>query len=451
MEVDIGSLLNSRGRAPPGGEGRGNGAPGMSRLVALAVACGQEHTAVLVVRRRTGRVARVTGVGAEGRGAGGWGEGVAEAEGMDQGGRLVLTFGSNHRGQCGQGVGSVEVGVGWVMFPVRVSVEQVVCGGRHCLALSSGRGGRAGQRKVWAWGDNSFGQCGLAHTSQGVGSGVGGGGVGGWVAAPRLVVELSHMGVGVGVLAAGLFHSAAVSDAGCVYTWGDDSYSQLGLGVGSVRSMPRAMESGGRRVGGVCVGCPKLVRGLLHVQVCHVACGDFHTGAVTVLGHLYTWGLDHNAGTGGAGNKVRLLHVPHCSWPPAPAMDPPIGRGGGVSFEGGQGESLAAMQAESLAAISVEASTVGEVHMGREVSGLGRGASYHSRTVREVSGLGRELSSLGREVSGSGGDTSYHWRACITGLHEAKLGEWSKQGRGRTLERSKVSVLVYFSYNATVY
>ena len=384
---------------------------------------------MLVVRRRTGRVARVTGVGAEGRGAGGWGEGVAEAEGMDQGGRLVLTFGSNHRGQCGQGVGSVEVGVGWVMFPVRVSVEQVVCGGRHCLALSSGRGGRAGQRKVWAWGDNSFGQCGLAHTSQGVGSGVGGGGVGGWVAAPRLVQELSHMGVGVGVLAAGMFHSAAVSDAGCVYTWGDDSYSQLGLAVGSMGSMPRAMENGGRKVGVVCVGCPQLVRGLLHVQVCHVACGDFHTGAVTVLGHLYTWGLDHNAGTGGAGNKVRQLQVPHYSWPPAPVMDPPIdGKVGEVSFGGGQGE--------SLGALSVEESTVGEVRIGREVSGLGGDASYHSRTVREVSGLGRELSGLGREVSGLGGDTSYHSRPCIPGLHQAKLWEWSKHGRGRNSQKS---------------
>ena len=67
---------------------------------------------------------------------------------MVEGGHFVVWFGSNYRGQCGQGVGSVEVGMGVVWFPVRVSVEQVVCGGRHCLALSCGGHRGAGQRVI---------------------------------------------------------------------------------------------------------------------------------------------------------------------------------------------------------------------------------------------------------------------------------------------------------------
>ncbi len=48
----------------------------------------------------------------------------------------------------------------------------------------------------WSWGDNTYGQCGV-------------GSVGGWFTAPRLVQQLSNVGVRVVVVAAGLFHSAA--------------------------------------------------------------------------------------------------------------------------------------------------------------------------------------------------------------------------------------------------
>ncbi len=48
----------------------------------------------------------------------------------------------------------------------------------------------------WSWGDNAHGQCGV-------------GSVGGWFTAPRLVQQLSNVGVRVVVVAAGLFHSAA--------------------------------------------------------------------------------------------------------------------------------------------------------------------------------------------------------------------------------------------------
>ena len=72
-------------------------------------------------------------------------------------------------------------------------------------------------------------------------------------------------------VACGLCHTAALSSNGEVFTCGWGYYGQLGHGDKEDRSVPTKVEiPGGERI-------------------VKVACGDYHTAAVTVTGKLYTW------------------------------------------------------------------------------------------------------------------------------------------------------------------
>nr|CAB3486248.1 unnamed protein product [Digitaria exilis] len=72
-----------------------------------------------------------------------------------------------------------------------------------------------------------------------------------------------------------------------VFTWGEECSGRLGHGVGTNVFQPRLVES---------------------LSICNVeliACGEFHTCAVTATGDLYTWGDGtHNAGLLGHGSNV---------------------------------------------------------------------------------------------------------------------------------------------------
>ena len=83
------SWSRSKGGDPAGGLPHAFAEQG---LFARAVACGESHTAVLLHRQG--------GWGGSRSGAAGGGRGGGGAE--DEGERLVVTFGANDRGQCGQ-------------------------------------------------------------------------------------------------------------------------------------------------------------------------------------------------------------------------------------------------------------------------------------------------------------------------------------------------------------
>ncbi|CAL9767775.1 unnamed protein product [Musa acuminata subsp. burmannicoides] len=96
----------------------------------------------------------------------------------------------------------------------------------------------------------------------------------------NLVLDVHHV-------ACGVRHAVLVTKQGEVFTWGEESGGRLGHGVGADVVQPRLLES---------------------LAICHadlVACGEFHTCAVTTAGDLYTWGDGtHNAGLLGHGNDV---------------------------------------------------------------------------------------------------------------------------------------------------
>ncbi|KAE8684514.1 Regulator of chromosome condensation (RCC1) family with FYVE zinc finger domain isoform 3 [Hibiscus syriacus] len=96
----------------------------------------------------------------------------------------------------------------------------------------------------------------------------------------NVVLDVHHV-------ACGVKHAALVTRQGEVFTWGEESGGRLGHGVGKEVSQPHLVES------------------LAVTSVSLVACGEFHTCAITMAGELYTWGDGtHNAGLLGHGSDV---------------------------------------------------------------------------------------------------------------------------------------------------
>ncbi|XP_011074548.1 uncharacterized protein LOC105159244 [Sesamum indicum] len=105
------------------------------------------------------------------------------------------------------------------------------------------------------------------------------------VFSPKLLE--SNVVLDVHQIACGVRHIALVTRQGDVFTWGEESGGRLGHGVEKDFS------------------CPRLLEFFAVTSVDFVACGEFHTCAVSASGDLYTWGDGtHNAGLLGHGNNV---------------------------------------------------------------------------------------------------------------------------------------------------
>ncbi|KAI3469780.1 hypothetical protein Pfo_026443 [Paulownia fortunei] len=88
-------------------------------------------------------------------------------------------------------------------------------------------------------------------------------------------------------IACGVRHVALVTRQGEVFTWGEESGGRLGHGIEKDFSRPRLVEF------------------LAVTNMDFVACGEFHTCALSASGDLYTWGDGtHNVGLLGHGNDV---------------------------------------------------------------------------------------------------------------------------------------------------
>ncbi|RVW27571.1 PH, RCC1 and FYVE domains-containing protein 1 [Vitis vinifera] len=88
-------------------------------------------------------------------------------------------------------------------------------------------------------------------------------------------------------IACGGRHAALVTKQGEVFSWGEESGGRLGHGVDSD------------------VSHPKLIDALKNMNIELVACGEYHSCAVTLSGDLYTWGGgSYNFGLLGRGNDM---------------------------------------------------------------------------------------------------------------------------------------------------
>ena len=152
---------------------------------------------------------------------------------------------------------------------VVLDIHYMACGDRHAALLT--RGG-----EVFTWGEESGGR--LGH------------GVGTHAIHPRLVESLS--GCNINYVACGEFHTCAISVAGELYTWGDGTHNAGLLGHGTEASH----------------WIPKRVLGPLEgLQVAYITCGTWHTALITSAGQLFTFG-DGTFGVLGHGNKDSVFY-----------------------------------------------------------------------------------------------------------------------------------------------
>eukprot|EP00300_Choanocystis_sp_HF-7_P010150 c16812_g1_i1.p2 GENE.c16812_g1_i1~~c16812_g1_i1.p2 ORF type:complete len:170 (+),score=31.40 c16812_g1_i1:761-1270(+) len=149
--------------------------------------------------------------------------------------------GFNFYGQLGQG--NVRPCAKIVNLPIleRESIVSAAAGAHHTLLLTE-------TGEVFAFGCNMNGELGVGSEEP-------------FIAEPTLVSAL--MGCCVVQIACGVSHSVAITDKGEMYSWGGNSYGQLGLG------------------NFVSVSEPQLVDRLPPAsRVVKISCGSFHTAAV---------------------------------------------------------------------------------------------------------------------------------------------------------------------------
>jgi alpha-tubulin suppressor-like RCC1 family protein len=164
--------------------------------------------------------------------------------------RTVVAWGSNQRGQIGDGSHSDAVAAPVVVKGVGgkgnlTGVRSLAGGGAQSMAIT--QGGRA-----WAWGDNNFGQLGIGTSTgpaqcvpvqepvataapplESVPTGAAGDGYNRACAeTPTAVLSPEGTGQfrGVAAVSGGDTHTVALLDDGTVWAWGNNDYGQLGIG-----------------------------------------------------------------------------------------------------------------------------------------------------------------------------------------------------------------------------
>ncbi|XP_024393986.1 PH, RCC1 and FYVE domains-containing protein 1 [Physcomitrium patens] len=245
------------------------------------------------------------------------------------------------------GGGSVRIGAGGAMnldaplpkaleSAIVLDVQYVACGGKHAALVTK-------QGEVFTWGEESGGR--LGH------------GVDCDVSHPQLVEALASSTTEV--VACGEYHGCAVTLSGDLYTWGDGTHSLGLLGHGNDIShwIPKRVNGPLEEVRVASIACgpwhtavvttagqlftfgdgtfgvlghndrqsaysPREVESLKGLRTVRAACGVWHTAAVVEVmvgsssasscssGKLFTWG-DGDKGRLGHGDKEQRL-VPTC-------------------------------------------------------------------------------------------------------------------------------------------
>jgi hypothetical protein len=169
----------------------------------------------------------------------------------DQNKRVVYIWGNNTFGQIGNGkfdpileqINTVEY-----FENTGITIKNICCGANHTLALS-------GFGKVYAWGDNQFGQTGNGND-------------GGLQLKPILVDGFGNEKISI--ITCGATHSLALTKSGRVFSWGNNKFGQLGFNDCDMYNKPRLID--------------------LSEQITKICCGENHSLLLSKAGKLYSFG-----------------------------------------------------------------------------------------------------------------------------------------------------------------
>ncbi|NXV75157.1 RPGR regulator, partial [Atlantisia rogersi] len=182
-------------------------------------------------------------------------------------GKLYM-FGSNNWGQLGLGSKNTVSKPTCVKALKPEKTKLAVCGRNHTLVYTE-------KGNVYAAGGNSEGQLGLGDTEE------------------RTTFHLISFFTNqhkIKQLAAGSYTSAAVTEDGQLFVWGDNSEGQIGLADEACVSVPCQVN----------VGKP----------VSSVSCGYYHSALITGDGELYTFGEPENGKLGLLPEQLKNNRVP---------------------------------------------------------------------------------------------------------------------------------------------
>ncbi|WKU07125.1 RCC1 domain-containing protein [Micromonospora sp. HUAS LYJ1] len=181
----------------------------------------------------------------------------------------VLAWGSNAYGQLGDGTQTNRTAPVPVTLPGSPDAVEVAGGQYHSLALTK-------DGRVFAWGRNNRGQIGDGTTTD------------------RLTpVQVSFpAGTSVTAIASHNMHNIAVTSTGQVYTWGDNTFGQIGDNTTTTRPTPTLIPLPGG------------------ATATRVAVGAFHSLAMTSTGTAFAWGYNNYGQLGNATNTNSSVPVP---------------------------------------------------------------------------------------------------------------------------------------------
>ncbi|NXC32517.1 RPGR regulator, partial [Campylorhamphus procurvoides] len=182
-------------------------------------------------------------------------------------GKLYM-FGSNDWGQLGLGSKNTVTKPTCVKALKPEKPKLAVCGRNHTLVYTE-------KGNMYAAGGNSEGQLGLGDTEE------------------RTTFHLISFFTNqhkIKQLAAGSYTSAAVTEDGQLFMWGDNSEGQIGLASESYVSVPCRVD----------VGKP----------VSSVSCGYYHSALITGDGEVYTFGEPANGKLGLLPEQLKNNRIP---------------------------------------------------------------------------------------------------------------------------------------------
>lgn len=171
----------------------------------------------------------------------------------------LYSWGSGDYGRLGHGDNQPKKSAKLVEILRDKNIIKFVCGPRHTLALAS-------DGSVYTWGYGGDGQLGHGDFQL--------------QTMPTQIKAL--LGEHVIDMSCGDKHSAVLTSGGDVFTWGDGSLGQLGLGDFRRQHTPhRVMELQGK-------------------MILQISCGAYHTACIDKDEQVYTWG---QGGSGRLGHE----------------------------------------------------------------------------------------------------------------------------------------------------